>query len=58
MELFNDNGITTPAGIVAFTPEEAEAAYKSLGNRKFSIFIHWKGISSGQSFSERDICFR
>ena len=34
MELFTENGITTPAGAVAFTPDEAEAAYKSLGSRK------------------------
>lgn len=32
MELFNENGITTPKGAVAFTPEEAESAYKSMGN--------------------------
>eukprot|EP00557_Chaetoceros_sp_GSL56_P005972 CAMPEP_0176489884 /NCGR_PEP_ID=MMETSP0200_2-20121128/7554_1 /TAXON_ID=947934 /ORGANISM="Chaetoceros sp., Strain GSL56" /LENGTH=386 /DNA_ID=CAMNT_0017887111 /DNA_START=385 /DNA_END=1545 /DNA_ORIENTATION=- len=31
MELFNQNGITTPKGAVAFTAEEAEAAYKSMG---------------------------
>jgi hypothetical protein len=35
MELFNENGIATPKGIVAFSAEEAEAAYKTLGNRKF-----------------------
>jgi succinyl-CoA synthetase beta subunit len=34
MELFNENGISTPKGIVATTPEEAEAAYKEMGNRK------------------------
>ena len=34
MELFTENGIATPAGAVAFTPDEAEAAYKSLGSRK------------------------
>jgi len=32
MELFNENGISTPKGIVATTPEEAEAAYKEMGN--------------------------
>ena len=34
MELFTENGIATPGGAVAFTPDEAEAAYKSLGSRK------------------------
>ena len=34
MELFEENGIATPKGIVAVTPEEAEAAYKDMGNRK------------------------
>jgi len=37
MELFNENGIATPKGIVAFSAEEAEAGYKSLGNRKFIL---------------------
>lgn len=32
MELFNEKGIATPKGIVATTPEEAEAAYKNMGN--------------------------
>lgn len=32
MELFTENGIATPGGAVAFTPDEAEAAYKSLGS--------------------------
>ncbi len=35
MELFNEKGIATPKGIVATTPEEAEAAYKNMGNRKW-----------------------
>jgi hypothetical protein len=35
MELFNANGIATPEGFVAFSPEEAEEAYKKMGNRKF-----------------------
>ena len=34
MELFNENGITTPLGMVATTPEEAKAAYEKMGNRK------------------------
>lgn len=37
MELFNENGITTPKGAVAFTPEEAESAYKSMGNREYGM---------------------
>lgn len=37
MELFNQSGITTPKGAVAFTPEDAEAAYKSMGNREFLV---------------------
>lgn len=36
MELFNENGISTPKGIVATTPEEAEAAYVTMGNRKYA----------------------
>jgi hypothetical protein len=35
MELFNAHGIATPEGAVAFSPEEAEEAYKNMGNRKF-----------------------
>ena len=35
MELFNENGITTPGGAVAFSPEEAKEAYVKMGSRKF-----------------------
>lgn len=35
MELFNSHGINTPKGAVAFTPEEAEEAYKKMGNRAY-----------------------
>ncbi len=35
MELFNQHGITTPAGAVAFSPEEAKEAYAKMGSRKF-----------------------
>jgi len=35
MELFNENGITTPGGAVAFTPQEAKQAFQKMGNRKF-----------------------
>ena len=45
MELFNENGIATPKGIVAFSAEEAEAGYKSLGNRKFILM--WACIYFG-----------
>lgn len=34
MEIFNEHGITTPDGHVAFTPEEAKDAYEKMGNRK------------------------
>lgn len=39
MELFNQNGIATPKGVVAFTPEDAEKAYKSMGNRESIILF-------------------
>ncbi len=39
MEIFNENGIATPKGIVAFTPEEAEAGYKNMGNRECRITV-------------------
>lgn len=32
MELFNEHGITTPAGAVAFSPEEAKEAYAKMGS--------------------------
>lgn len=32
MELFNQNGITTPGGAVAFTPEEAKEAFVKMGS--------------------------
>jgi len=32
MELFNENGITTPGGAVAFTPQEAKQAFQKMGN--------------------------
>lgn len=35
MEIFNQHGITTPGGAVAFTPEEAKEAYVKMGNREF-----------------------
>ena len=34
MELFNEHGITTPGGAVAFSPEEAKEAYQTMGSRK------------------------
>ena len=37
MEIFNQNGITTPGGAVAFTPEEAKEAFVNMGNRKFVV---------------------
>lgn len=39
MELFNQNGIATPKGVVAFTPEDAEKAYKSMGNRESIVLF-------------------
>ena len=55
MELFNENGITTPAGIVATTPEEAEAAYKSLGNRKsfFECCVEELAVGNATNFRKR-----
>ena len=38
MEIFNQNGITTPGGAVAFTPEEAKEAFVNMGNRKFVVY--------------------
>ncbi len=35
MELFNQHGITTPGGAVAFTPEEAKEAYVKMGSREY-----------------------
>lgn len=39
MEIFNQNGIATPGGVVAFTAEEAKEAYQKMGSRKL-LFIH------------------
>ena len=40
MELFNQNGITTPGGAVAFTPEEAKEAFVKMGSRKFFAMVN------------------
>ena len=37
MELFNEHGIATPKGMVAFTPQEASDAYVAMGNRKYVV---------------------
>ena len=34
MEIFNEHGIATPGGEVAFSPEEAKEAYTKMGSRK------------------------
>ena len=39
MELFNQHGIATPAGAVAFSPDEAKDAYVKMGSRKFWKYI-------------------
>ena len=46
MELFNKNGITTPKGIVAVTPEEAEVAYFAMGTRELFYCLVRVQISS------------
>lgn len=47
MELFNENGIATPKGTVAVTPEEAEEAYKSMGNPE-ELVIKAQVLSGGR----------
>lgn len=39
MEVFNQHGITTPGGQVAFSPEEAKEAYVKMGSRKFKVLL-------------------
>jgi len=47
MEIFNEHGITTPDGHVAFTPEEAKDAYEKMGNPK-ELVIKAQVLSGGR----------
>lgn len=47
MELFNAHGIATPEGAVAFSPEEAEEAYKNMGNPN-ELVIKAQVLSGGR----------